>query len=88
MMPKAPSKSTTPIIDFYAGNPIPARMIGDTDARKSFSWKFEFRNKGQGAIMDYTLTYFTDGRPAKMPEKPGGYDNRWGDEGSCTVSTK
>jgi len=77
-----------PIIDAFVGNPIPAKMTGDTDVRKTFSWKLQFKNKGQGGIMDYTLTYFADGRPAKMSAKPGGYDNRWGGEGSCSVSTK
>ena len=77
-----------PVIDYYVGNPIPARLTGDTKARKTFVWEFEIKNRGQGGKMRYTMSYFVDGRPVKISAKPGSYDNTWNGEGSCSVKVK
>jgi len=85
---KATIEVYDPIIDHFVGKPIAATMTGDTKARKSFSWDVQFSVKGQGGRMSYSLTYYVNGRPAKISAVPGSYDNRFTDEGSCTVTTK
>lgn len=87
-----PAKGTVsvydPIIRHFAGAPIPAERSEETRARIGFRWQLSTRNKGQAAVMLYRLTYFKDGRPAKMLVQPGGYDNQWSGEGTCRIRTR
>lgn len=75
-----------PVIKHFIGNPIEARLSGRTKVRSTYTWELVYRNKGQGGRMIYTLSYFSNGHPAKMKGEPGGYDNSWSAEGTCKVS--
>lgn len=37
-----------PIIDYFIGKPVPAKLTGDTKARKTFSWEVPFQVEGRG----------------------------------------
>lgn len=76
------------VIHTFVGNPIPARLASETKARKTFAWEVEVDHKGQSPTIFYTLSYFSNGQSAKMRAQPGGYDNKWTEEGTCTVSVK
>jgi len=75
-----------PVIKHFIGNPIKARLSGRTNVRSTYTWELVYRNKGQGGRMIYSLSYFSNGQPAKMKGEPGGYDNSWSAEGTCKVS--
>lgn len=77
-----------PVIHHFVGHPVEARLSASTKVRKTFSWTVDTRNKGQAAEMHYTLSYFSNGQPAKLTAKPGGYDNTWKDVGKCTVTAQ
>lgn len=77
-----------PIIQDFIGQPIAAARGEETRARISFSWKYKTSNKGQTPIRNFRLTYFKDGRPAKMDVQAGGADNKWTGEGACKVTTR
>jgi len=75
-----------PIIQYFVGAPIPARMTDESSARVTFRWEVATQNRGQAARMIYDFTHYTDGRGAKMKALPGGYDNAWSGDGSCKVT--
>jgi hypothetical protein len=77
-----------PVIRHFMGNPIAAQRGEETKARVTFNWRFTAPNKGQAAVMDYRLTYYKDGKPAKMLAQPGGYDNKYTGQGTCKVTTR
>lgn len=75
-----------PLIEHFYGKPIAAELTSETPVRKTFSWDITARVKGQAPRFFYTLSYFTNGKPAKLRAHPGGYDNTFSGEGRCTVS--
>ncbi len=77
-----------PVIKYFIGEPIPVRRSRESKARVTFFWEVEARANGQSARMIYSLSYFSNGLPAKIRAQPGGYDNTWTGEGRCTLSTQ
>ncbi|MFN3970541.1 MAG: hypothetical protein ACK4GO_08705 [Gemmobacter sp.] len=75
-----------PIIKHFAGNPIPARLSEETRARSTYVWSVNTRTSAnQSATMDYSFSYFRNGRPATVRAIPRGYDNEFSGDGTCTV---
>jgi hypothetical protein len=77
-----------PVIKHFIGEPITATMTSSSDNRRTFTWEFVIQHRGQSPRMIYDLTYFSNGRPAKMTLLPGGYDNSWSGDGTCKVTTR
>ncbi|MGQ0567889.1 MAG: hypothetical protein ACT4OK_22870 [Gemmobacter sp.] len=75
-----------PVIKHFVGKPIPARRSSESKARVTYVWDLETRVANQAPRMTYTFSYFRNGQPAKMRVQPGGYDNTWSGEGTCTVA--
>lgn len=76
-----------PIINTYVGTPIEAALNKRTKARVTYSWTIRTKSKsGQYADMRYTFSYFSNGLPAKIAARPGGYDNSFTGDGSCKVT--
>jgi hypothetical protein len=77
-----------PIIKYFYDKPIPARRASQSKARATFTWEVDARANGQSARMIYSMSYFSNGQPAKVRAQPGGYDNTWTGQGRCTLSTQ
>ena len=75
-----------PLIKHFIGTPIKARLSARTKVRSTYSWEVKTANKGQYARMAYTLSYRSNGQPATMSARPGGYRNSFSAEGTCKVS--
>jgi hypothetical protein len=79
-----------PIIRHFHGAPLPARAAEATAARVSYLWTVELRGlpgRAGSATMDYRLSYFRNGRPARMTAVPRGFDSSFTGEGACRVTT-
>jgi hypothetical protein len=77
-----------PVIKYFLGGPIQGKRIDGSNARTTYGWEVSTENRGQSARMLYRLTYFSNGQPAKMSARPGGYDNSWSGDGSCKVTSR
>lgn len=75
-----------PIIKFFHGKPIDAKVGETTKARREFSWKYRAKaGQSQDFTMSYSFVYYTSGK-AKITARPGGFDNSWSGDGTCKVT--
>lgn len=75
-----------PIIKHFVGVPIKAKLEARTKSRSTFSWEVKIEVRGQHSRMAYTFSHLSNGKPARMTARPGGYDNSFSGEGTCKVS--
>jgi len=75
-----------PLIKHFIGTPIKAKLSARTKVRSTYSWEVKMENKGKHTRMAYTLSYRSNGQPATMSARPGGYRDSFSAEGTCKVS--
>jgi hypothetical protein len=76
-------------IKAHVGTPIDGKLSAETKARTSFSWRFRATSDTrQQTTLDYQLTYYKDGRPAKLNMIPRGYRDNFTTNGACKVSSR
>ena len=75
-----------PIIKYFIGTPINAKLSARTSARSTYVWEVRTKNKGQTSRRKYTFSYRSNGMPASIRVQPAGYDNVWTGEGTCKVT--
>lgn len=75
-----------PVIKHFIGNPIKAKLLARTNVRSTYKWEVKIEARGNYSRMAYTLSYRSNGQPATMSARPGGYDNSFTADGTCKVS--
>jgi len=75
-----------PVIKHFVGNPIKAKLLARTNVRSTYKWEVKIEAGGDQPRMAYTLSYRSNGQPATMSARPGGYDNSFTADGTCKVS--
>ncbi|MGL6208961.1 MAG: hypothetical protein ACRC14_03925 [Paracoccaceae bacterium] len=78
-----------PIINHFVGNPIAGKVMAETKVRIRFGWSVAITdNLNQSTDMDYSFTYFKDGRKAQIAGKPGDYENNFSASGTCKLGKR
>lgn len=75
-----------PIIKHFIGTPIEGKLEARTKARSTYKWEVKIEAKGNYTRMAYTFSYRSNGQPANISARPGGYDNSFSADGTCKVS--
>ena len=75
-----------PVIKHFVGQPIEAALEARTKVRSTYKWEVRTEVRGRYARMAYIFSYRSNGLPANISARPGGYDNSFSGDGTCKVS--
>ncbi len=79
------------IINYYLGEPQPARVEVENDVRITYMWVLDdFGAKGDDGLQftsgfRFRASLTNGGRSVRVNSKPRGYSNSFSGKGSCTV---